>query len=248
MGARGALKRGIRDLERVSQRVGPDTIKLWDSYREQALLWRALALLQLPALFFAFILAMITFFYSDKVIEAPSKPEPGYLEVSDVSDKDFVIAAVNVVNLITSYQPETAGRQFKLARRSLWEPALSVFNKEYIEKQVKFIENTNRSQLFYLSKPQLKIVREKGFVEVRVPGKRKKLIGETPRPIDEMAWYVRLTTIPRNELNPLGIVVTDLRPAIVSLVELAKQDRQEARRAKRKARREAQAAKEARKN
>jgi len=224
MGARGALKRGVRDLERVADRVGPDTVKLWDSYREQALLWRAIALLQLPALFFASILALITFFYSDQVVEAPPKPEPAFLSVNDISDQDFILKAKKLVSLLTSYQPETAERQFEIARKSLWEPALSAFNKEFLQKQIRIIEETKRSQLFYFSEKQIKLTRGEDFVEARIPGERQKLIGKTPMPSDQIAWYIKFTTIPRNELNQLGIVVIDLKPVSVSLEQLAHED------------------------
>ncbi len=91
--------------------------------------------------------------------------------------------------------------------------------------------------MFYTSKQQVKITRTNDFVEVRVPGKRQKLIGKTPMPVDEIAWYVRLTTIPRNEHNKLGIVVVDLKPESVNLNAMAQQDRIEASKARARARR-----------
>ena len=45
MGEKLNLKNDLKQLERVGGRAGTDTIRLWEGYREQSYLWRALQLL-----------------------------------------------------------------------------------------------------------------------------------------------------------------------------------------------------------
>lgn len=228
------IKQGLNDLDGIEDRVGADSIQLWESFRTQSLLWRAIAILQFPALLFSFILMLFTFFYSDRVVEAPSRPRPMVFEISDISDADLRKFAIQFVSLIGSYQPATVEKQFKLARTMLWEPALSGYSKEFIGKQLERIKNNRRSQLFYISDQQVKVLREPDWAEVRVPGKRQKLIGTTPRPTDEVAWFIKIATVPATELNPFGLVIIDLKPVNVSLSEIAKGDREQLREEKRK--------------
>jgi len=224
---KGIVSQGLEDLDYVESRVGPDTTELWDAYHRQALLWRAIAFLQSPALILAAILALFTFFYSDRVVEAPSRPQPTLFEIEDISDDDLVEFAVGFVNRLAAYQTVTAEGQFRRARQMLWEPALTAFNKEIMDKQLGRIINTNRSQVFFLSPSRIRISRGENTAEVRIAGKRQKLIGAVPRPSDEIAWFVTLTTIPANELNKYGLVVIDLKPVPVTLKELDAMDRKQ---------------------
>src|SRR5262249_45979929 len=143
MGQAGVnLKKDLQQLERVAGRAGSDTIRLWDSYREQAYLWRALALLQMPATALAIAAALIMYFFADTIIEVPDKPQPGFYSVKQLPDSQFISAATEVVNLIATYQPETARTQFNAARKYLWEPALSEFDTTMIKSELRAIEET----------------------------------------------------------------------------------------------------------
>ena len=103
-----SLKKDLQNLERLEGHSGADTVRLWDSYKEQAYLWRALALLQMPATLLAVIFAMILYFYADTIIEVPRAPQPGHYSVRALPDNEFINVASEVVNLIASYQPATA--------------------------------------------------------------------------------------------------------------------------------------------
>jgi hypothetical protein len=75
---RGSFKAGLGPLERVAGRAGSDTIRLWEGYREQAFLWRAIALFQIPATALSILAAIIMYFFSDTIIEVPATPQPGF--------------------------------------------------------------------------------------------------------------------------------------------------------------------------
>lgn len=97
--------------------------------------------------------------------------------------------------------------------------------------EIRAIEETKRSQMFYINPRLIKVERfpELDLVVVRVPGVRQKLIGNKPLPADEMAYYVKMTTIPRNYHNEYGIVVVDLRLRRADEREVTKEDKMEQR-------------------
>lgn len=208
-----SVRQGVRQLERVDGRAGADTVRLWEGYREQATLWRALALLQMPTTALAIIMALIMFFFADTIIEVPPKPQPGRYSAKQLPDAQFVDVAQQVINLIATYQPVNARGQFSAARKYLWEPALTEFETSMLQDELRAIEQTKRTQIFYINEKNIKVERfpERDLIEVRLSGQRQKLIGDRPLPADHLVYYVRMTTIPRNAQNEYGIVVVDLR-------------------------------------
>ena len=66
------IKHDLKQLERVAGRAGSDTIRLWEGYREQAYLWRALALIQMPSTALSIAAALIMYLIADTIIEAVS--------------------------------------------------------------------------------------------------------------------------------------------------------------------------------
>jgi hypothetical protein len=225
------LKHDLRQLERVGGRAGTDTIRLWEGYREQAYLWRALALLQMPSTALSIAAALVMYFFADTIIEVPERPQPGYYSVRQLPDSQFINAATSVVNLIGTYQPAVARRQFKTARKYLWEPALTVFEETMMGSELRTIEETKRSQMFFINPRLIKVERfpELDKVIVRIPGVRLKLIGNKPLPADQMVYYVKMTTIPRNVHNEYGIVVIDIRLRRANQRQVTKEDKMEKR-------------------
>ena len=190
------------------------------------MLWRLLALLQMPTTFLAISAALIMYFFADTVVNVPPMPQPGYYSVTELPDSEFISASSELVNLIASYQPAVARRQFLTARRFLWEPALSIFDAQMMNSELRTIEETDRSQLFFINKRQIKVERypEQDKVIVRLPGTRQKLIGRKPLEADQLVYYVTMTTIPRNMHNEYGIVVIDLQLRRVDLSTLRRED------------------------
>lgn len=241
------LKNDLKQLERVGGRAGSDTIRLWEGYREQAYMWRAVSLLQMPATALSIASALIMYFCADTTIEVPHAPDPGYYSASRLPDTQFINAATSVVNLIATYQPAVARRNFTTARKFLWEPALTEFEDTMMNKELRAIEETKRSQMFFINPRLIKVERfpENDLVVVRIPGLRQKLIGNKPLPPDEKVFYVKMTTIPRNFHNEYGIVVIDIRLRDADERQVTKEDKQEERaehKADLKARREGQPA------
>ncbi len=221
------LKNDLQQLERVAGRAGSDTIRLWEGYREQAYLWRALTLLQIPCTALSIAAALVMYFFADTIIDVPEHPQPGFYSVKQLPDSQFINAATTVVNLIATYQPATARRNFKTARKYLWEPALSEFEETMMGNELRAIEETKRSQLYFLNPRLIKVDRfpELEKVVVRVPGERVKLIGNQSLPSDEMVYYVKMTTIPRNLQNEYGIVVVDIRLRRADGRDISKEDK-----------------------
>ncbi len=220
------IKRDLKQLDRVGGRAGADTIRLWEGYREQAYLWRALCLLQMPATALSIAAALVMYFFADTIIEVPERPNPGYYSVKQLPDSHFIDAAVSVVNLIATYQPAVARRQFKTAKKYLWEPALTEFEDTMMGPEIQAVEETKRSQMFFINQRLIKVERFPEFdqVVVRIPGLRQKLIGNKPLPPDDMAYYVKMTTIPRNVSNEYGIVITDIHLRRADEQEISKED------------------------
>jgi hypothetical protein len=224
------VKKDIKQLERIGGRAGADTIRLWEGYREQAYLWRALCLLQMPATALSIAAALVMYFFADTIIEVPEHPQPGQYSTTQLPDSQFIDAANAVVNLIATYQPAVARRQFKTARKYLWEPALTEFENTMMTSEIQAIEETKRSQMFFSNPRLVKVERYPEFdqVVVRIPGIRQKLIGSKPLPPDEMVYYVKMTTIPRNVANEYGIVVVDIHLRRADEQQVMKEDHQEA--------------------
>ena len=223
------LKHDLKQLERVGGRAGSDTIRLWEGYREQAYLWRALALLQMPSTALSIAAALIMYLFADTIIEVPERPQPGYYSVRQLPDSQFINAATQVVNLISTYQPAIARRQFKTARKYLWEPALTEFEETMMGAELRTVEETKRSQMFFINPRLIKVERfpEIDQVVVRIPGVRLKLIGNKPLPADQVVYYVKMTTIPRNVHNEYGIVVVDLRLRRANERQVTREDKSE---------------------
>lgn len=219
----------LQMLERTEKRVGPNTIDLWEAHREQASLWRILAILVLPATLLSLGIMFLVWFAGDIRVEIPPKPEVPYYKVDQVPDKEFIAIASQVTSLLSSYRAYEARRQFEYARQFLWEPALKQFTLQWLGQELPLIEQTQRSQVFYASPHQIKIEREKNFVWVRYPGTRQKFLGNELNSKDEIIWWFRMTTIPRNIHNNYGIVINDIKVERSNLRKLAWDDASQAR-------------------
>jgi TraE protein len=230
-----AISGGVKSIERVDGRADGDTLRLWESHKEQAMLWRALALLQIPATTLAIIAAMVMYFFADTVVEVPLQPKPGRYGTKTLPDSEYVNAATEVVNLIATYTPATARRQYTRAKQFLWEPALTEFEKSMMVEELRTIEETSRTQLFFINESMVKVDRfpEEDKVVVRLPGVRQKLISSQPMPPDELVYYIKMTTIPKNVTNEFGIVVVDLRLRKAGTKTIVKEDKAEIKKAKR---------------
>lgn len=208
-----SLKEGLSEMERTAGRAGSDTLRLWEFYKNQALLWRALALLQIPGTALALVMAILMFVTRTQIFNIPEKPLAGYFSVKDLPDAEFVNFATNLVNTAYTYQYVNAERQLTSARRYLWEPALSEYDKRVLGDEMRIISQTARSQMFFIDEGLTKVIRRSndGKVTVRFVGTMQRLLGtETARP-QEMVIYVKMSTVPRTVENEYGIVAVDLR-------------------------------------
>ena len=51
------VREKVADTQLTAARSQNDTIRLWENYKDQAMMWRALSLIQLPTTFIAIIFA-----------------------------------------------------------------------------------------------------------------------------------------------------------------------------------------------
>ena len=198
----------VADTRLNATRSQSDTIRLWENYKDQALLWRSLTLIQFPATFAALIFA--TVMWSTRVVNltVPSKPEPGIHVAQDIPDTEFINAANTYVNLVATYQPVTARSQFSVARSMLKEPVYTQFNEEMMGAELGAIESTSRTQVFFTDPLRTKVTRNGNEVTVSLVGERWKVIAGSPLPTITSRFTISMSTIPRNPLNPYGIVIT----------------------------------------
>lgn len=168
----------VGDTRLKATRSENDTIRLWENYKDQALMWRSLSLIQFPATFAALIFA--TVMWSTRVVNltVPSKPEPGIHVAQDIPDTEFINAANTYVNLVATYQPGTARRQFEVARSMLKEPMYTKFGEEMIGAELGSIESTGRTQVFFTDPLRTKVTRNGNEVTVNLVGERWKVIQE----------------------------------------------------------------------
>ena len=225
-----AVKEKVNDTQLSASRSNNDTIRLWENYKDQALMWRSIALIQIPATSIALIFAMVLWATREIILQVPSKPLPGQYDVTDIPDTEFINVANDYINLIATYQPGTARKQFEYAAGMLKEPLLSRFNAEMRGPELSAIENTSRTQVFFIDPLKTKIIRENGRVIVTVVGERWKVIAGAPLPTVTSRFRVEMSTIPRNPVNPYGIVIQSVsfkpnirgeRPADVQAEELS---------------------------
>lgn len=215
-----AVKQIMRDSGIVDNARETDTIRLWENYRDQALLWRAIALMQIPATIVALLFAVFMYMNSDPVINVPQRPLPGVYKASEIPDPIFVEAATDFINLIATYQPVVARRQFEKAREMLQEPFLTKFNTELVQEELRAIESTARTQLFFADPTRpVRIERSGPDVRVTIFGDRLKIVAGRQLPLQQSIFQVTMTTIPKNSINPYGIVVKGLVAKDVQFTE-----------------------------
>ena len=186
-----------------------DTLKLWESYKQQAFLWRAIALLQIPATSLSILLALVLWGTRSITLKVPGKPLPGIYAAQEVPDTEFINFATEFLNLVTSYQPNVASRQFERAAMMVQEPFLTRFQRDFISLELKAIESTSRTQFFFADPEGIKITREEKNVIIAYPGERLKIVAGQELPLVKTKFIVTLSTVARNQLNPYGLAVID---------------------------------------
>jgi hypothetical protein len=70
------------------------------------------------------------------------------------------------------------------------------------------IESTARTQVFFTDPLRTKVTRNGTEVTVSLVGERWKVIAGSPLPTVTSRFTITMSTIPRNPLNPYGIVIT----------------------------------------
>lgn len=211
---------------RASKKPG-DTIHVWEAYKEQALLWRMISLIQTPLSIICLIFAFTLYNHRTVVLDVPLNPLPGQYAADEIQDREFISVATEFVNLIATYQPLVAERQFKLAAQYLkGGEILDQYKEQLLKRELGAIGNTGRTQIFFVDPSQTTIDRTRdNKVIVNLTGQRTKIIAGEQLPIQTTRYRITMTTIPRNAYNRYGIVVSDVFHR-TGQGELQKEDRQ----------------------
>lgn len=185
-----------------------DTLRIWESHREQAILWRAIALIQVPVTLIALVLCITLWLTHSTVLNVPAKPLPGTYLAQTLPDTEFIEYATEYVNLIATYTPDVVERQYRKATEMLWGSFLDQFKSEMLSTEVRAVTDTQRTQLFFIDPSATKIQRiSKSEVMVSFTGDRTKIVAGSELPMVPTSYEVVMTTIPRHSLNPYGIVI-----------------------------------------
>ena len=200
----------VEDTKLSGARSQNDTIRLWENYRDQALMWRSLTLLQIPATILAVLFAMFMWATRSITLEVPAKPLPGIYAAQDIPDTEFINVGSEYINLVATYNPLVARRQFEAARGMLKEPLITKFKDEMIDVELRAIESTSRTQVFFTDPVKTKTERLGNEVKVSLTGERWKSIAGQEVPLVTSRYIVTMTTLPRNALNPYGIVISNV--------------------------------------
>lgn len=210
MSAKAAAKEIIKGSSILESKRDSDTIRLWESHRDQATLWRAISLIQMPATCLAVLLAFFLWTTRSITLNVPARPLPGIYAAQDIPDTEFIDTSTEFLNLIASYQHNVAERQYKKAAEMLKEPMLTTFSSEIMPAELQTIRNTNRTQLFFVDPAKTKVDRSQvGKVLVDMTGDRLKIVGGKELPTEKTRFVITLEIVPRNSLNPYGIVISD---------------------------------------
>lgn len=204
------MKEVVAETRLSATRSESDTIRLWENYKDQALMWRSLSLIQFPATMAAIIFAFVMWATREINLTVPSKPEPGVHAAQDIPDTEFINAANTFVNLIATYQPGTARNQFTVARSMVKEPLYTAFSTSMMDGELGAIESSARTQVFFVDPLRTTVKRDGNDVIITMVGERWKVITGTVLPTVTSRFVITLSTIPRNPLNPYGIVITNM--------------------------------------
>lgn len=207
----GQVKQIIEDTSVIDANTNNDTIRIWENYRDQAMLWRGIALLQIAVTFICVIAAVFFYLNRNITLNVPSKPLPGYYPANEVPESEYIDVATNFVNLISTYQYRTAERQFLFASEHLVDPFLSKFQQEMLKTELKLIQQTQRTQLLMIEQDDTKVKKlANNQVQVVFIAFRTKSIAGKEYETQEMKYTVNLTTVPRNKFNPYGVMINDV--------------------------------------
>lgn len=188
-----------------------DTLRLWEAYLDQAILWRAIALLQIPATLGMLLFTMWIYYNRTIVLNVPQKPLPGQYTVDQLTEPILIDAATDFINLIMSYTPKTARRQMVEAEQRVVEPLLTTFTRDIIETDLKAIEQTQRTQMFLIDPTKTTLSRGNGTATVTFEGDRIKIVSGKEFPVSSWRYFITMETRPRNRLNEYGVVITGMQ-------------------------------------
>jgi hypothetical protein len=194
-----------------------DTLRIWELYQDQAILWRALALLQIPATFSMIILTLWLYGNRTIVLNVPQNPRPGSYTIDQLTDPIIIDTATDFINLVQSYTPKTARRQMLEAEQRIVEPLLTKFHQQIVERDLKAIEQTQRSQLYLINPTKPVLSRGKDIATVTFEGDLLRIVAGTETRSKTVVWHIDLQTIPRNKLNEYGVVISDIRVGVSSV-------------------------------
>ena len=95
----GKVAQFISHVGEVETKGENDTFRLWESYREQATLWRVIALAQMLGTFLMVCFCFYLYSTREVTLHVPRQPLPGQYSIHEIPEAALVEAATEIVNL-----------------------------------------------------------------------------------------------------------------------------------------------------
>jgi hypothetical protein len=200
----------VKNLMQSASKGEADTFRLWESYREQANVWRLIALAQMFGSFLLICFCFYLYTTREVTLHVPRQPLPGQYSIYEIPEAALVEAATEIVNLIATYQPHTAEKQFQAALEMLEEPALTIFREKMLGLEMNAIKSTSRTQIFFVDPSKNRIEGTPEGIRVSLTGERTKFIAGKQVPPVNTRYNITFVTRPRNKLNMYGLVATKI--------------------------------------
>ena len=206
----GKVAHFVKHVGEVESKGENDTFRLWESYREQAMLWRVIALAQMLGTFLLVCFAFYLYNTREVTLHVPRQPLPGQYSIHEIPEAVLIEEATELVNLIATYQPYVAEKQFRAALEMLAEPALSIFKEKMLGLELSAIRSTSRTQLFFVDPTKTTIEGTPNGIRVSMVGERAKFIAGKQLPAVYTKYTFTFITNPRNKINLYGLIVTKI--------------------------------------
>lgn len=200
-------------------------------YQKTAIFWRTLALVQIPITLFCLVFALLMWISRGTYFKVEDPLLPGHYATSEIPDKEFISVATEWINLVATYQPKVARKQFNKAEEYLIEPMLSVFASKFLGQELTAIEQTMRSQMYFVDPFSTSVTRDESgdFAIVTLMGEREKIADGDELPIESSYFQITMTTtVPEDTVNQYGIVITDVQSDLPPFDRLAPQAEEDA--------------------
>lgn len=191
-----------------------DLNKVTAAYKMQSYFWRWVSLFQIPFLFFLLLFFLNLYISRDTIINVPDRPFEGYKEVSQLSDSEFINFAQDFFNLVGTFQPTIAEKQFETASTFLVGQKREEFKRDFLQTKLVEVRETSRTEELILEKENIALTRGpsgSNYVDIVASGYRRILIKQEELRPENAQIFIRIETSKDIENNQYGLYISDYK-------------------------------------